>query len=163
MAISARLARSVPEYSICLVRERRRRFKARVESSSKGIYQTFRKAFEGLDREHFAVITLDAKNQPIGFNVVSVGALTLAIVHPREVFKLCVLQNAAGVILAHNHCSGDPTPSPEDRRLTSRLFAAGKILGVNVLDHIIFGRDRYISFADEKWLEEYLKPTDAKQ
>ncbi len=114
----------------------------------------FRKAFNGLDREHFAVITLDAKNRPIGFNVVSVGALTLSIVHPREVFKLCVLQNAAGVILAHNHVSGDPTPSQWDRRLTSRLIDAGKILGVTVLDHLIFGRDSYISFADEKWIGE---------
>jgi len=157
MAISARLTRSVPEYSICLVRERRTRFKARTASSSEDCYQMFRKAFEGLDREHFAVITLDAKNRPIGFNVVSVGTLTLALVHPREVFKLSILQNAAGVIFAHNHISGDPTPSPEDRRLTSRLIAAGKILGVNVLDHLIFGRGCYISFGDKGWMEEWVE------
>ncbi|MDX2253249.1 MAG: JAB domain-containing protein, partial [Nitrospira sp.] len=140
MSNTAKLASSVPEFSICLVRERRARFRAKPISNSETCFKTFRSAFEGLDREHFAVITIDAKNNPIGFNVVAVGSLTLAIIHPREVFKLCVMQNAASVILAHNHVSGDPTPSNADLEITARLVDAGKILAIDVLDHLIFGR-----------------------
>lgn len=94
----------VPEYSICLVREPIARFKTNLISRSKAFYRTFKKAFDGLDREIFTVVTVDAKNIPIGFNVVSMGSLTMSIVHPREVFKMAVLQNAARVFLAHNLC-----------------------------------------------------------
>lgn len=154
MSISTQLAGTVPEYSICLVRERQARFRATPISNSEKCFKTFRSAFEGLDREQFAVITLDAKNSPIGFNVVAVGSLTLTLVHPREVFKCCILQNACSVILAHNHVSGDPTPSDEDRAVTERLLDAGGILGIAVLDHLIFGRGRYISFADNGWFRK---------
>jgi DNA repair protein RadC len=147
-----RSSRFVPEFSICLVRERRARFMAKSVSDSETCFKTFRSAFEGLDREHFAVICLDAKNNPIGFNVVAVGCLTMTIVHPREVFKCAVLQNAAAVILAHNHPSGDTTPSQEDRRITERLIDCAKILGIPVLDHLIFGNNGYLSFADEGWI-----------
>jgi DNA repair protein RadC len=154
MAVSVHLRKIVPEYSICLVRERRARFKTRTVASSKDFSRIFRGAFEGLDREQFAVITLDTKNQPIGFNIVSIGSLNMSIVHPREVFKCCILQNAAAVILTHNHVSGDPKPSPEDMAITGRLVEAARILGIKVLDHIVFGRDRYFSFADEGLLEK---------
>jgi DNA repair protein RadC len=73
-------------------------------------------------------------------------------VHPREVFALAVRESAAAVIFLHNHPSGDPTPSPEDRQLTDRLATAGKLLGIRVLDHVIIGDGRYVSFADEGWL-----------
>jgi len=73
-------------------------------------------------------------------------------VHPREVFALAIRESAAAVIFLHNHPSGDPTPSPEDRRLTDRLVMAGTLLGISVLDHIIIGDGRYVSFADEGWL-----------
>lgn len=145
---------TVPEFSICLVRERRARFRAKPISDSATCFKTFRSAFEALDREHFAVITLNAKNQPMGFNIVSVGSLSLSIVHPREVFKCCILQNAAAVILAHNHVSGDPTPSTEDRSVTECLLSAGGILGITVHDHLIFGRGHYISFADNGWFRK---------
>lgn len=147
-----RPSRFVQEFSICLVREQRARFRAKPISDSETCFKTFRSAFERLDREHFAVICLDAKNNPIGFNVVAVGCLTVTVVHPREVFKCAVLQNAAAVILAHNHPSGDPTPSDEDRRITERLIDCARILGIQVMDHLIFGRKGYISFADEGWI-----------
>jgi DNA repair protein RadC len=104
-----------------------------------------------VDREHFVVLFLDRKNQVTGINTVSIGSLTASIVHPREVFKPAILANAAAVILCHNHPSGSPFPSNEDRILTARLVAAGKLLGINVLDHIILGNEsqRYFSFADE--------------
>jgi DNA repair protein RadC len=104
--------------------------------------------FDGLDREHFIVVALDAKHAVIGINTVSIGSVTLSIVHPREVFKPLILMNASAALLAHNHPSGDSTPSQEDRALTRRLKDAGELLGIAVLDHLVLGEDRYYSFAD---------------
>src|SRR5205085_7409354 len=105
------------------------------------------------DREHFVILMLDQKNQVIGINTVSIGSLTASIVHPRECFKPAILSNAASIICGHNHPSGDPQPSREDRALTTRLVEAGRLLGIQVLDHIIVGRDTYMSFADEGLLD----------
>ena len=80
------------------------------------------------------------------------GSLTVSIVHPREVFTLAVKESAAAVIFLHNHPSGDPTPSQEDRALTARLVSAGEVLGIRVLDHLVVGDGRYVSFADQGWL-----------
>ena len=106
--------------------------------------------FEGLDREQFVMMVLDAKHHAIGINVVSVGSLTVSIVHPREVFKPAILLNAAAVIVAHNHPSGDTTPSEEDHALTKRLQKAGKCLGIPLLDHLVLGEQgTFWSFADQ--------------
>jgi DNA repair protein RadC len=78
--------------------------------------------------------------------------LTLSIVHPREAFVPAVRESAAAVIFVHNHPSGDPEASPEDRALTRRLVSAGEIIGIRVLDHVIIGDRRYVSFADQGWL-----------
>ncbi len=101
-----------------------------------------------LDREEFWALHLNNKNKCIGYEVVSVGSLTASIVHPREVFKGILLNNAAAVIFAHNHPSGDPEPSREDIEITERLKNAGDILGIRVLDHIVIGRNKFISLAD---------------
>ena len=82
-------------------------------------------------------------------HVVSKGTLTGSAAHPREVFQEAIRQAAASIILMHNHPSGDPSPSPEDRAVTTRLREAGEILGIKVLDHIILGADDYYSFTDE--------------
>jgi DNA repair protein RadC len=110
-----------------------------------------RPCFESLDREQFLVCGLDAKHRIIGINIVAIGSLTLAIVHPREVFKPLILMNAAACICAHNHPSSDPTPSPEDRVLTQRLRQGAELLGITLLDHIVLGEDRHFSFADQGW------------
>ena len=89
------------------------------------------------DRECFVAVHLNARNVPIAVEVVSVGSLNASLVHPRELFKALILNNAAGVILAHNHPSGDPTPSAEDVSLTRRMMAAGDLLGIEVLDSMI--------------------------
>jgi DNA repair protein RadC len=103
-----------------------------------------------VDREHFVVLMLDQKNHVIGLHTVSMGSLTTSIVHPREVFKAAILANAATILCGHNHPSGDTQPSQEDRAITNRLADAGKLLGINVVDHIIIGSaGRYFSFADE--------------
>lgn len=103
-----------------------------------------------LDREHFVVLHLDGKNSIIAKETVSIGSLNQAIVHPREVFKAAVHNGSAALILIHNHPSGDPTPSPEDRGITQRLRAAGEIIGIKVLDHIVIGDRSYHSFVEEE-------------
>lgn len=103
------------------------------------------KYFEGLDREVFVVVLCNIRHKIVGINVVSVGCLSSSLVHPREVFKPAILGSAAAVILAHNHPSGDPEPSAEDLSLTRRLCAAGELLGIKVVDHLVIGDGRYVS------------------
>jgi len=122
-------------------------------TSSRPVYDVMKKEALKLDREHFWALCLDGKNRLLGVNLVSIGCLTSAMAHPREVFKPVFLVGAAAVILVHNHPSGDPTPSREDRETTQRLKDVGELIGVSVLDHIIIGDGRYTSFADEGLLE----------
>jgi DNA repair protein RadC len=103
---------------------------------------------QGKAREHFYVVLLDAKNHVLATELISVGGLSVSLAHPREVFKAAIRRSAAAVILAHNHPSGDPEPSPEDIRLTTRLVEAGELLGIEVLDHLIVGRTRYLSLRE---------------
>ena len=133
-------------FELKIVRERRQGYGTvrRVRDAAQ-VYEAFREEFSQLDREMFVALLLDGKNGVIGFNVVSVGSLTAALVHPREVFKPVILANAAAVILLHNHPSGSAEPSAEDRALTERLEQAGELLGIRVLDHIILGDGHYRS------------------
>ncbi|HHY92884.1 MAG TPA: DNA repair protein RadC [Firmicutes bacterium] len=101
-----------------------------------------------LDREHFRTIMLSTKHQVIAQETVAIGSLSAALVHPRELFKSCIKKSAAAVILVHNHPSGDPEPSPEDINLTQRLAEAGRLLGIEVLDHVIVGDGRYVSLKE---------------
>ena len=101
-----------------------------------------------LDREHFICAHLDAKNRLISRETVSVGHLTAALVHPREVFKAAILANAAAIALVHNHPSGDPEPSREDIEITRRLVKAGELLGIPVLDHVVVTRRGHVSIAE---------------
>lgn len=99
-----------------------------------------------LDREHFRALLLNTKNQVIAREVISIGTLNSSTVHPRELFKNAIKRNAAAVILIHNHPSGDPAPSNEDLAVTGRLVEAGRIIGIEVLDHLIIGDNRFVSF-----------------
>lgn len=105
------------------------------------------KSLQDETKESFITLHLDGKNKVLCMEVVSIGSLNQAIVHPREVFKTALLSNAAAMILIHNHPSGDPEPSKEDREITRRLKEAGEILGIKILDHVIIG-DSYCSFAE---------------
>lgn len=100
-------------------------------------------------REHFVIILLDAKGFLIRTEVVSIGTLTNALVHPREVFHPAVRHNAASIILAHNHPSGDPTPSQNDYSMTEQLVASSKVMGIAVNDHLIIGKDGYVSLREK--------------
>lgn len=97
-------------------------------------------------REHFLILLLTTKKNIIGYHEVSVGSLNASIVHPREIFNVPLRESAASIILAHNHPSGDPTPSQEDLEVTRRLVEAGNILGIHITDHLIIGDGCYFSF-----------------
>lgn len=99
-------------------------------------------------KEHFVIFFLDSRNQEIKREVISVGSLNANLVHPREVFEPAVKNLAAQVILAHNHPSGDTEPSEDDLEINKRLVEAGKILGIEVIDHIIVTKDEFLSFKD---------------
>lgn len=101
------------------------------------------------EREHFKIILLSTKNHVLDIPTISVGSLNASIVHPREVFREAIRASAASMILVHNHPSGDPAPSPEDRDLTHRLVESGKLLHIAVLDHIIIGDGKYVSFKEK--------------
>ena len=113
------------------------------------IYAHFREHLATEPRESFYAVLLDNKHRKIRDVVVSQGSLTASIVHPRDVFHQVVRHSAAAVIFVHNHPSGDPTPSKEDIEITRRLREVGDIMGVRVLDHIIVGKGRYVSFVDD--------------
>jgi DNA repair protein RadC len=98
--------------------------------------------------EEFHVAILDAQHRLERDITISRGTLTSTLVHPREVFREAIAERAAAVILIHNHPSGDPTPSKEDREITDQMVAAGKLLDIPVHDHIVIGRGRYASFAE---------------
>lgn len=101
-----------------------------------------------LDREHFKALVLDTKHQVLRVVDISIGSLNSSIVHPRELYKKVIRHNGAAVIVAHNHPSGDPTPSPEDIAVTKRLVEAGTLLGVELLDHVILGDGRFVSLKE---------------
>lgn len=104
--------------------------------------ETYLADLKPLAQECFVVIALNAKNRVIEKNLISLGTVSSALVHPRECFRPLILSGASSCILAHNHPSGDTTPSAEDIKITRQLIAAGEIIGIKVLDHIIVGRSR---------------------
>src|SRR5262245_22953081 len=141
----------VPIYKISLVREGRvscYEQQIRCSANASTLLQTY---LADVDREHFVVLLLNQKNRVIGLHTVSIGSLTASVVHPRETFKTAILANAAAILCGHNHPSGDPEPSREDRALTQRLVEAGKLLGIPIVDHIVLGdgTTAYFSFADQ--------------
>ncbi len=142
---------SLPRFRVSLVRETRAAAPSMPITTSVTAAALLAPCFKHIDREQFVICGLDAKHRIIGLNIVSVGSLTVSIVHPREVFKPLILMNACAALGAHNHPSGDPDPSLEDRTLTARLRQAGELLGITLLDHIILGDDRTYSFADHSW------------
>jgi DNA repair protein RadC len=98
--------------------------------------------------EQFGIVLLDTKHRLIQIRLVSSGSLDSTVAHPREVFRDAIAGRAAAIVLFHNHPSGDPRPSADDLALTARLVAAGQVLGIDVLDHLILADQRYYSFAE---------------
>ncbi|EEH99604.2 MAG: DNA repair protein RadC [Clostridium sp.] len=135
--------------SIKMVKESSFLYENRRVNSSVDAIELFKRFLNESDREQFLVCCMDIKNQPTSINVVSIGTLNSSLVHPREVFKVAILANSASIIVAHNHPSGDPTPSEEDINITIRLKEAGKIIGIDILDHVIIGENKHISFKEK--------------
>lgn len=123
--------------------------KNHIVCSPNDAYEVAAEMIEDEDREVFLVMMLNTKNRIVAMHRAHVGSLNASIVHPREVFKAAILNNAASIVVSHQHPSGDPTPSREDRDITRRLVEAGKILGIEVLDHIVIGDGRYYSFKEQ--------------
>lgn len=101
------------------------------------------------DREYFLVLSLDTQNRINAIEICSIGSLSGSLVHPREVFKHAILANVSRIMLVHNHPSGEIQPSLEDVTVTHKLKAAGELLGIKVIDHLILGTDDFFSFAKE--------------
>ena len=100
-------------------------------------------------KEVFVVFCLSTKNQIISREIIGIGTLNSAIVAPREIFRTAIIRNANVIVCSHNHPSGDPEPSEEDRRVTRQIEKAGEIIGIKLVDHVIVGKDSYFSFNDD--------------
>jgi DNA repair protein RadC len=138
-----------PIYTTRLVRERMFTYPDRHSvSTPAGVASVLEEYFRDRDREEFLAVLLDTANTIIGLSCLSVGGLAVSIVEPRQVFKVAILSNAAGLILAHCHPSGQPEPSKEDVSITKKLGEAGKLMGIPVLDHLIIHDHGYTSLAE---------------
>jgi len=117
--------------------------------SPEDVSQLLMEEMRYLDREHLYGLYLDRKGGLLSKEIISIGSLSSSIVHPREVFKVAVKCSASSVIVAHNHPSGDPTPSREDFDITRRLAEAGKIMGIELIDHLVIGHKSYCSLKEK--------------
>ena len=135
--------------SVQLVRERNEYYDFKAVKSPADAFKIFSDFIGSADRELFVVACLNTKNEIVNISVVHIGSLNASVVHPREVFKTAILSNSASIICAHNHPSGHPDPSREDIEVTKRLAEAGKILGIELLDHVIIGDNKYYSLKEK--------------
>jgi DNA repair protein RadC len=123
-------------------------------SNSMQIFEHFHLSLAELKQELFIAVLLDNKHRLIKEHLITVGTLNQSLVHPREVFAKAVEMRAAAIILIHNHPSGDPAPSKQDKDISKRLAETGEIIGIKVLDHLIIGAGGYFSFVDEMLLQD---------
>lgn len=123
--------------------------KSQIYLTPKDVWQEL-KDIRDNKKEHFVIFFLDARNQEIKREIISVGSLNANLVHPREVFEPAIRHTTAQIIIAHNHPSSDEKPSEEDKEITKRLIDVGKILGIDIIDHIIVTKNNYFSFKEHK-------------
>jgi len=140
---------NIPRWKTALVREGAIPVEWKQIRSPSDVFNAVRDYLADADREYFLTLMLSSKNNITGVNVASVGTLNSSLVHPREVFKAAILANAAAVVLVHNHPSGIPDPSNEDLEITRRLVEASKIIGIEVLDHLIIGDGCWASLKEK--------------
>lgn len=145
-------AKRVDIVSVRMVKECSLLYKNRVIRSPEDGYNLLHQFLGDADRENFLVIAVDTKNQPVNISICHTGSLNASIVHPREVMKTAILSNAASILVGHNHPSGDPTPSNEDIQVTKRLVEAGKLMGIDILDHIVMGDDSFVSLKEKGYM-----------
>jgi DNA repair protein RadC len=114
--------------------------------------EMIRNKITSYSKEHFIIMSFDTRNRVLGIDNISIGTLTASMVHPRETFEAAIKRHAAQIIAAHNHPSGDCHPSEEDIKITKRLIEAGKIMGIEVIDHLIITPDNYYSFKEKEMI-----------
>jgi len=130
---------------------KRRRYRGRRPpevTNPQQAFQVLRPRVEDWTREHFLLVLLNSRNETIGVETVSVGSLSASIVHPREVFRPAIVAAAAGIVLGHNHPSGDPEPSPEDLSVTRRLNDVATLVGIELHDHLVFTKTAFVSLKE---------------
>jgi DNA repair protein RadC len=132
-----------------MIREASILYEARTIRSPKDSADLFRTFIGDSDRETFCIMCLSTKNEVTAIHTVSIGTLDASLIHPREVFKLPILNNSASIIACHNHPSGHCDPSREDIEVTERLVEAGSLLGIDLLDHIILGNGTFLSMKEK--------------
>ncbi len=143
------MTKRTPLVRVELVRERSVTYEVSpAVQSPEDLVSVARALIGDSDREVMAVIYLNHKHKVQAIERVATGTLSSVVVHPREVFKGALLANASAIAMVHNHPSGDPTPSEDDRELTKRVMQAGEILGIRVLDHIVLGEDKHVSLRE---------------
>ncbi len=134
--------------SLQMIKEKVMWYSERKIKSPEDAYHILKKFAGDSDREQMIMIALNTKNEPTHIQTISIGSLNASVVHPREVFKTAILSNSANIILGHNHPSGNTEPSYEDINITRQLTQAGDLLGITVLDHIIFTDSEFISLKE---------------
>jgi len=127
------------------------RVKKNAITSPSEIVKIIQSEIEDYSKEHFFVISFDVRNRILGIDKTSKGTLSASLVHPRETFESAIRRHAAQIIVAHNHPSGDCEPSEDDVRITKRLYEAGKIMGIELLDHIVVTKDNFTSLKDKNF------------
>lgn len=141
-------AKRVNIVSLKMIREATILYPDRSIRSPRDAAKLLQPFLQDADREHFLVVCLDTKNQVNSITTSHIGSLNASVVHPRECFKTAILSNAASIIVAHNHPSGNTTPSPEDIQITARLKEAGELLGIELLDHLVIAGDDFCSLKE---------------
>lgn len=136
------------KYKLLVVKEGSGRVQRKI-LNARDCFDYAKLDFKGKDRECFVRYDLNSKNDVIGKETVSIGTANSSLVHPREVFKGALINSAISIIIVHNHPSGDPSPSIEDRKVTEVIKKAGELLGITMLDHIIIGEGKYYSFGED--------------
>ena len=122
-----------------------RRLKRSVKITQPGDVYTLVKRYAGAKQEHFILLTLNGTHAVISISIVSIGLVNKTIVHPREVFRRAIKEAASAIIVCHNHPSGSLSPSPEDKEITDGIFKAGEIIGIPLIDHVIFAKTGWTS------------------
>ena len=145
-------AKRINIVSIKMVKESSFLYQTRQILSPSDAYEMIKDQLQDLDREQFIIACLNTKNEPTNISVIAMGTLNKAIVHPREVFKTAILSNAASIMAFHNHPSGNAEPSQQDLQLTTRLYEAGELLGIKLLDHLIIGDGSFTSLKEKGYL-----------
>ncbi|OOM11150.1 JAB domain-containing protein [Clostridium saccharobutylicum] len=141
-------AKRIDIVSLKMIKESSMLYLGRRISTPREAIEIVKVLLDCCDREKLIVCCLNTKNEPTNISTVSIGSLNSSIVHPREVFKTAILSNSASIILFHNHPSGDTNPSKEDINITERIKEAGKIIGIEMMDHIILGDNNYTSLKE---------------